>query len=97
MVGMTRRFPRLVNLPHRDYWLAPERREAALAALAGFGWVFACLVTLFVAGMHWAILDAHASVPPRLAEPYVHLLLGASFVALVAWIIALYLRFRGPA
>jgi uncharacterized membrane protein len=97
MAGMARVFPRLVNLPNRDYWLATERREAALAALADFGWGFASLVTLFVAGMHWTILDANASVPPRLAEAYVDLLVAASFVAIAAWIIALYLYFRRPA
>jgi hypothetical protein len=97
IVAMPRAFPRMVNLPNRDYWLAPERREDALAGLAGFGWVFACLVTLFVTGMHWTIVDAHASVPPRLAEPYVHLLLAASLVALLAWIIALYLHYQRQA
>jgi len=93
---LPRIFPRAVNVPNRDYWLAAERREAALAALAGFVWAFACLLTLFVAGMHWTILGAHASVPPRLVEAHVHTLVLGFGIALGAWLIALLLRFRRP-
>jgi uncharacterized membrane protein len=93
---LPRIFPRALNVPNRAYWLASERREAALTALAGFGWALACLVTLFVAGMHWTILGAHASVPPRLVETHVHALMLGFGVALGAWLIALLLRFRRP-
>jgi uncharacterized membrane protein len=92
--GLPRAFPQALNVPNRDYWLASERRNAALAALAGFGWALACLVTLFVAGMHWTIVGAHASVPPRLAETHVHALVLGFAVGLGAWLIALLLRFR---
>jgi hypothetical protein len=87
-------FPRALNVPNRDYWLAPERREATRAALAGYGWAFACLLTLFFAGIHWTILDAHASAPPRLAEAPVHALVIGFGIAVAAWVIALLLRFR---
>ena len=86
--------PRALNVPNRDYWLASERRESAFAALAGFGWALACLLTLFVAGMHWTILGAHASAPPRLVETHVHTLVLGFAIALGAWIVALLLRFR---
>lgn len=92
--GLPRVFPWALNVPNRDYWLASERRNAVLAALAGFGWALACLVTLFVAGMHWTILGAHTSVPPRLAETHVHALVLGFAVGLGAWLIALLLRFR---
>jgi hypothetical protein len=91
---LPRAFPRLANIPNRDYWLAAERREATLAALDGFGWAFASLLTLFFAGMHWTILDANASVPPRLAEAPVHALVIGFSILLVAWVAALLLRFR---
>ncbi|HEV8255583.1 MAG TPA: DUF1648 domain-containing protein [Casimicrobiaceae bacterium] len=94
VAALPRAFPRGINLPNRDYWLAPERRDATLGALAGFAWAFACLLTLFVAGMHWTIVDAHASAPPQLAEAAVHLLMAGFVAAVAAWIITLYLRFR---
>ena len=31
--GLPRLAPNLINIPNRDYWLAPERRVATLAAL----------------------------------------------------------------
>jgi len=92
--ALPRAFPRLANIPNRDYWFAPERQEATLATLDGFGWAFALLLTLFFAGMHWTILDANASVPPRLAEAPVHGLVIGFAILLAAWIVTLLVRFR---
>jgi hypothetical protein len=50
-----------INLPHRDYWLAPERRQAALAILLRYSLWFACLNVLFVTGIHWVIVQANLS------------------------------------
>jgi uncharacterized membrane protein len=91
---VTRVLPRALNMPNRDYWLAPERREATRAALAGFGWAFACILTLFFAGIHWTILDAHTNAPPRLAEAPVHALVIGFAIAVAVWVVALILRFR---
>ena len=46
--------PRAINIPHRDFWLAPSRRDATLAALAAHACWLGCLLVLFIAGTHYA-------------------------------------------
>lgn len=91
---LPRAFPGAVNIPNRDYWLAPERRERSLAALANFGWVFACLLTLFIVGVHWVIVAAHASVPTQLPDRPFQALIAGFIAAMCLWTVALCLRFR---
>lgn len=86
--------PRLVNLPHRAYWLSKAQRDRTLASLFVFGCWQGCLLTAFAAGLHWVILDANAESPPRLSASLFIALLVAFLAAMVAWTAALYTRFR---
>lgn len=63
------RYDRFTNLPHRDYWLAPERRAETAAWLRGLGAAVGCAAALLAIGLHAAILDANTHQPPRLHEP----------------------------
>ncbi len=94
---LPRLFPRHVNLPNRDYWLAPEQREQTLADLRALACWLGCMIVLFMAGIHFVILVANASVPPALpANLFIGI--GLSFVALLAlWIVILNRHFRRPA
>lgn len=97
MVGILPRvFPRAVNLPHRDYWLAPERREATFAFLAGHACGFGVLTLALLAGVHWLLLDANRASPPQLATAPFVALLATFFVLLAVWMTALFRRFRRP-
>ncbi len=84
--------PRL-NLPNRDYWLAPERRARSVAfLLAHANWFGVLLVGLFCR-VHFLVLQANARQPPLL--PYdtamsVLLLFGGG---MALWIVILMLRF----
>jgi len=93
---LPRVFPRAVNLPNRDYWLAPERRARSLAALADFGWAFGCLLTLFIVGVHGVIVAANTSMPAQLPERPFQGLIAAFIAAMCVWTVALCLRFRRP-
>ena len=92
--GLPRLFPGLVNIPNRDYWLAPDQREASLDFLVRHGYLFGCLLVIFICVVHGLVLLANTHSPPRLANgPFI----GALLVFLVAmgfWIGALVLRFR---
>ncbi|HSD55304.1 MAG TPA: DUF1648 domain-containing protein [Burkholderiales bacterium] len=91
--GLPRAFPNQVNLPNRDHWLAPERREASLAFLGRHACWLGCMMVLMAAGVHVLLLRASASTPPRLEErPFIALLV-AFVAALLAWIVAIYKRF----
>ena len=91
---VTRTAPRLINLPHRTYWLAEGRREQTLATLLTFACVQGGLLTVFAAALHYVILQANTAVPPQLPGVLFVAVLLALLAAMVAWTIALFARFR---
>ncbi len=89
-----RLWPRRVNIPNRDYWLAEERREETLGFLLGHACRLGMLIEAFIAAMHYLLLAANAASPPRLSTPlFVAMLLGF-LGGLGLWIAALYRRLR---
>lgn len=93
---LPRALPRWTNIPHRDYWLAPTRRARTFDFLLSHACRLGCLMTLMIAGMHYAIVVAHRSQPPTLPLALFLPLLGLFAVGFVVWINALYRRFRRP-
>ncbi|MFA6287192.1 MAG: DUF4019 domain-containing protein [Opitutaceae bacterium] len=88
---------RLINLPHRDHWLAPERRAATAASFGRWMAGPACLLVVFFAELHLTTLLANRLIPPRLESG---LLLGPTIgflSALMVWMVGLVLRFSDPA
>jgi len=59
MAGADRIPVSFINLPHRDYWLAPERRRETSSLLLLYALWFACLNVLFVTGLHGLIVQAN--------------------------------------
>jgi serine/threonine-protein kinase len=91
-----RHWPRLLNIPNREYWIAPERLSQALDSVYRLTtWPAAAAIAL-MAFVHRLVMDAHATDPPQLDSR--HLLIGlALFGAFtVAWMAAFYVRFRRP-
>jgi hypothetical protein len=91
---LPRVFPGSVSLPHKDYWLAPERSAATFATIAVRAVLLGALLSVFMAGVHWLILQANAVVPPRLPADLFWMLLIAFLAAFAFWIWAFWLRFR---
>jgi hypothetical protein len=89
--------PSLVNVPHREYWLAEPRREDTLDALAVFGCLIGVLTASFVIALHFLLLDANARAPARLDESPLLAVTGIFVAMVIALIIAMFTRFRsGP-
>lgn len=86
--------PRLINLPHRTYWLSEARREQTLATLLSFACAQGCVLTVFAAALHYVILQANTTAPPQLPGALFVAVLVGLLAAMVAWTIALYVRFR---
>ena len=95
--GLPRIFPRSVNLPNKDHWLAPERRDSTLESIALRAIVLGGLLAIFMSGVHWLILQANAAVPPQLPPRLFWTLLIAFLVAFTAWIGAFWSKFRNVA
>jgi hypothetical protein len=83
----------LINLPRRDYWLAPERRAATFVELRRQALWLGCLIVLFVAGLYLLTLDANRQDPPQLSLAGTFALLGGFFVGVAIWVALLYRRF----
>jgi hypothetical protein len=98
MVLWTRRIvhqsPQRVNLPNRDYWMAPQRREATLQAITAHMMLFGCGVSLLIAFAHWEVIQANMRQPPRLANIRLVVAIGLFVVATGGWVYRLYARFR---
>jgi len=90
---LPRKFPRWTNLPNRDYWLSPERREESLNFLNAHGKRLACLIVMMMLGMHYVILKANHLQPPTLPVATFSSILIGFVLALIWWIIRLYRRF----
>jgi uncharacterized membrane protein len=83
-----------INLPNREYWLAPEQRAETIAVLrAGVMW-FGALLVVFLCYAHWLVVRANQSAPARLAESW---FIGGLVVFVVATLLGVWLllgRFR---
>jgi serine/threonine-protein kinase len=87
-------FPaRFVNLPRREYWLAPERRDATMRELRRQSLWLGCLSVLFVAGLYISTLEANLQKPAKLSSNSVLLVLGGFFAGLAIWVVLLLRRF----
>jgi len=91
---LPRIFPRYVNIPHRDYWLAPERSAATLETIAVRALLLGALLSFFMGGVHWLIVQANAVAPPRLPAQLFWMMLIAFLTAFAFWIWAIWSRFR---
>ena len=87
--------PALLNMPRKDYWLAPERRESSLALMAAlltwFGAASLALTTVVIE------LVLRANLPGggwRLSPVLLWALLGAYFVFVAVWLAVIFTRFR---
>lgn len=97
VAGAVARLPeKLVNIPHRHFWLAPGRRAQAVAMLRGQMQLFAAMLAAFLCYVHWLVVRANASLPPVLDNKRFVAGMGVFMFALVAWIVAMRRKFRPP-
>ena len=98
MMALTSRIPvSFVNIPNRDYWLAPERRRETGATLLRFGLWLSCLEVLLVTVMHGLIVTANNRADGvRLDGTGIAWALGGFAVGIAFWIVLLRRRFVLP-
>lgn len=91
----TRFLPRgMVNIPNRDYWLAPERRTETSSYLVYHSLWLACLAVCFVIGLEFSTLQANLQHPPHLSL-YALLVTVIPFLAgTVVWVVVVMRHFR---
>ena len=90
------RFPDyLINLPNREYWLTPERRPAALAALTGnLLWLGCATMAFLIAVMHLTFL---VNLGERQGLGYEFwVLMGVYNVTILGAVVWMLARFKKP-
>ena len=91
-------FPaRFVNLPNKDYWLAPANRERTQQILSGLMYRFGVAIFAFFFAIGLLALQANRSDPVRLNLPVFFLCLGLFMLYTVAWVVAFFRCLRRPA
>ena len=58
--------PVTINIPHRDYWLAEERRLESVDFVFRHSIWLGCLGIAFITGLHWAVVLANRQQPRAL-------------------------------
>lgn len=82
-----------INIPHREWWLAPERREETVAWLVQHTHWFGCGLVVFLAYVHWLVVQANQLQPPHLAAPRIITALVAFGLGLALWVSAMLRKF----
>jgi len=83
----------MINLPNRDYWLAPERKEETYAFFHNHGIVFSVIIAAFFCFVHWSVTRANRLIPPHLSQSFFFISLGFFVLVFVFWIGFLIARF----
>jgi hypothetical protein len=83
-----------INVPNREYWLAPERRAATVVLITQRCTQFGAMLVLFLCYAHWLVVHANREQPPTLSS--MSLLVGlVAFMGLtVRWASGLLAHFR---
>jgi XapX domain-containing protein len=85
---------RFFNLPHRDYWLAPQRRPETMAYLYRHSLWFASLALGFVIGIHYSVIKANSLMPPHLPAPLILGVAGGFLAGTAVWVVKMLSHFR---
>ncbi len=76
-----------INLPNKDYWLAPERRAATLATINGQMEWLAAATLAFMLGLTQLTIQANLASAAALPGEAFWLFFGGYMVFMVAWLI----------
>lgn len=86
--------PHLINLPNREYWLAPERITDTFAFLRNHGVYLAALLSAFLCFTHWLVVGANRLRPPHLSDALFVTGLAIFLLAVTLWTVLLIVHFR---
>jgi uncharacterized membrane protein len=85
-----------LNLPNKEYWLAPERRAATFAYFEDFFAWYGCVFLLLIVFVMGLAMRANLNPPPRLPTAPVLSALAAFTAFNIAAIITMLRRFSKP-
>jgi hypothetical protein len=94
---LLRRLPvSMINLPNKEYWLAPARAQESLRDFENRFNLFGLAVIAFQTAVLQLVYQANLNPQPRLPTASFVSLMGAFFVALIIFLIGIFRRFGKP-
>lgn len=86
----------VLNMPNKTYWLAAERKGAALDAWMWFGLWLGCLLQSLLIVTNVGIARANAAAPPTLSAAWLVLPVGLFLAGVLAWALSIRRAFSLP-
>jgi len=82
-----------INLPNKEYWLAPERRAETMQYLGiQMGWLACALLALLFCGLYNAVA-ANFRPNHHFDSGSFYVVLGAFFAFIIVWLVRLFSHF----
>lgn len=88
--------PAMINVPNRDYWLAPERAGESVGFLGEQGVWFGCIFLVFSVWVDELLVKANSTAPPALPTAAFLGAMALLFAAIGLWAVRMFRRFRRP-
>jgi len=87
-------FPSLVNISHRDYWFAPDRKTQTLDYLFNMACKLGVLMVFFFVGLNVIIVLANNSNPVLMPKLPFFVVMALFLIGVLLWVVMLFLKFR---
>lgn len=85
---------RLVNIPNREYWLAPERKAETCAWLQEQGVWLACVMVCWMGGLNYFTTKANTLQPPHMDIAQMGWLLFVPVIYVIFFVVQTFRRFK---
>jgi uncharacterized membrane protein len=85
-----------INVPNREHWLAPERRDQTYSFIVRKMLWLSCLLVCFMAGFHWIVLQANKSIPVQMPTNLLLTAFGVYLACMAVWIVTFVRHFLRP-
>jgi uncharacterized membrane protein len=85
---------KLVNIPRREYWLAPERRRDTARWLMRHSIWMGCLAAVFMGGIQFLVVEANRKAPARISTAEILTWAGLFLLGTVVWSLVLLRHFK---
>ena len=86
-----------INIPNKNYWLAPARKQETIEFLNGHMAWFGSIFALFLSYVHWLLIKANSVQPAQLSKYHLFLGIGVLLVSILLWGTLLSVKFmRSP-
>jgi uncharacterized membrane protein len=82
-----------INIPNKNYWLAPERKQETIEFLNGHMAWFGSIFAVFLSYVHWLLIKANSVQPAQLSINHLFLGIGALLVSIFLWGTLLSVKF----